>query len=75
MKLNSIINVNTSISFNIDLNEIEKAIINIKDIEKKVKVSNDLLEKEINYLGNSKKRIRELINQILIQKNTIHTRN
>ena len=58
-----------------DLNEIEKAIINIKDIEEKVKVSNDLLEKEINYLGNSKKRMRELINQILIQKNKIHTRN
>ena len=58
-----------------DLNEIKKAIINIKYIEKKIKVSNDLLEKEINYLGNSKNRIRELINQILIQKNKLYTKN
>jgi len=52
-----------------DLNDIIKAITNIKHIANKIKVSNDLLEKEINYLGNSKNRIRELINQILIQKN------
>ena len=51
-----------------DLSEIKNTIINIKYIEEKKKVSNDILEKEINYLGNSKNRIIELINEILSEK-------
>ena len=51
-----------------DMNEVKNAITNIKYIKEKIKTSNDLLEKEISYLGNSKNRIRELITEILIEK-------
>ena len=48
-----------------ELDEIRKIIENIKFLEKSVKDSNDFLEKEMNYLGNSKSRIKQLINEIL----------
>ena len=41
----------------------------IKSLEKKIKISNSSLLKEINYLGNSKNRIKEIINEILVKKN------
>ena len=44
-------------------------INNIKYIEKEIRISNSRLEKEeIYYLGNSKNRVKELINEILIEK-------
>ncbi len=49
-------------------NEIIKIINNIKSLEKKIKISNSNLLKEMNYLGNSKNRIKEIINEILIKK-------
>ena len=49
-----------------DLNEISNAIKNIKFIEEKIRVLNDLLEKEIEYLGTSKMRIAKLVDQILL---------
>jgi len=48
--------------------EIISAIKNIKFIERKTKNSIDLLEKDLSYLGNSKNRIKQLINEILIEK-------
>ena len=45
--------------------------INIKIIYlkyKNKKISIDILEKEMNYLGNSKSRIKEIINQIVENK-------
>lgn len=51
-----------------DLNEIKDAIKNIRHTEQRIKISNDLLEKEINYLGKSKERIREVIGEIAIKK-------
>ena len=50
-------------------NEICEIINNIKSLEKKIKISNSSLLKEINYLGNSKNRIKEIINEILVKKN------
>lgn len=50
-------------------NEIFEIINNIESLEKKIKISNNSLLKEINYLGNSKNRIKEIINEILIKKN------
>ena len=50
-------------------NEIFEIINNINFLEKKIKISNSSLLKEINYLGNSKNRIKEIINEILIKKN------
>ena len=50
-------------------NEIFEIINNIKSLEKKIKISNSSLLKEINYLGNSKNRIKEIINEILVKKN------
>ena len=50
------------------LDHVREAVRNIKFIESKTKISNDLLEKEINYLGNSKNRIKQLINVILSEK-------
>ena len=50
-------------------NEILEIINNINSLEKKIKISNNSLLKEINYLGNSKNRIKEIINEILIKKN------
>ena len=44
--------------------EIISAIKNIKFIERKTKNSIDLLEKDLSYLGNSKNRIKQLINEI-----------
>jgi hypothetical protein len=49
--------------------EIIEIINNIKSLEKKIKISNSSLLKEINYLGNSKNRIREIINEILVERN------
>ena len=49
-------------------NEIFEIINNINFLEKKIKISNSSLLKEINYLGNSKNRIKEIINEILIKK-------
>ena len=52
-----------------NLDEVLNAINNIKYIEKEIRISNSRLEKEeIYYLGNSKNRIKELINEILIEK-------
>jgi len=51
-----------------DLKQIQNTINNIKFIEKKTKNSNDLLEKDMNYSGNSKIRIKQLIRKILIKK-------
>ena len=51
-----------------NLNEIMNAIINLESIEEKTKISSDLLEKEITYLRNSKNRIKEVINKILIER-------
>jgi hypothetical protein len=51
-----------------DLKQIKNTMDNIKFIEKKIKNSNDLLEKQMNYLGNSKIRIKQLIRKILIKK-------
>ena len=45
--------------------EIFEIINNIASLEKKIKISNSGLLKEINYLGNSKNRIKEIINEIL----------
>ena len=50
-------------------NEIFEIINNINFLEKKIKISNSSLLKEINYLGNSKNRIKEIINEILVEKN------
>tara|TARA_B100000315_G_scaffold156010_1_gene144596 strand:+ start:4000 stop:5124 length:1125 start_codon:yes stop_codon:yes gene_type:complete len=47
-----------------DINEIKNSIKNILSIEKKTKPLNDLLENEITYLGKSKSRIFELIENI-----------
>jgi len=47
-----------------DINEIKNNIKNILSIEKKTKPLNDLLEKEITYLGKSKSRIFEQIENI-----------
>ena len=49
--------------------EIFEIINNITSLEKKIKISNSSLLKEINYLGNSKNRIKEIINEILVKKN------
>ena len=49
-------------------NEIIKIINNIKYIEKKIKISNSSLLKEMDYLGNSKNRIKKIINEILVKK-------
>ena len=51
-----------------DLKQIQNTMNNIKFIEKKTKNSNDLLEKDMNYSGNSKIRIKQLIRKILIKK-------
>ena len=47
-----------------NLSEIVYTIKNIKFIEKEIKNSIDLLEKDLSYLGNSKNRIKQLINEI-----------
>jgi CDP-glycerol glycerophosphotransferase (TagB/SpsB family) len=53
-----------------NLDEVQKAINNIKYIEKEIRISNSRLEKEeIYYLGNSKNRMKELISEILIENN------
>ena len=49
-------------------NEIFEIINNIKYIEKKIKISNSSLLKEMDYLGNSKNRIKKIINEILVKK-------
>ena len=45
-----------------------KIINNIKTLEKKIKISNSGLLKEMDYLGNSKDRIKQIINEILVKK-------
>ena len=50
------------------MKQIQNTMNNIKFIEKKTKNSNDLLEKDMNYSGNSKIRIKQLIREILIKK-------
>jgi len=47
-----------------NLSEIIYTVKNIKFIEKKIKNSIDLLEKDLSNLGNSKNRIKQLINEI-----------
>jgi len=47
-----------------NINKIKNTIENISSIEEKIKRSNDLLEKEITYLGNSKSRIYNVIEKI-----------
>ena len=47
-----------------NLSEIVYTIKNIKFIEKEIKNSINLLEKDLSYLGNSKNRIKQLINEI-----------
>ncbi len=49
-----------------NLSEIIYTVKNIKFIEKKVKNSINFLEKDLSYLGNSKNRIKQLINEIKI---------
>ena len=49
-------------------NEIFEIINNIKYIEKKIKISNSSLLKKMDYLGNSKNRIKKIINEILVKK-------
>ncbi len=51
-----------------NLKEMQEAIINIHSIQEEKKISIDILEKEMNYLGNSKSRIKEIINQIVENK-------
>ena len=51
-----------------NLKELEEAIININSIQEEKKISIGILEKEMNYLGNSKSRIKEIINQIVENK-------
>ena len=48
-----------------EINKIKNTIENISSIEEKIKRSNDLLEKEITYLGNSKSRIYNVIEKIV----------
>jgi len=48
-----------------NINKIKNTIENISSIEEKIKRSNDLLEKEITYLGNSKSRIYNVIEKIV----------
>ena len=47
----------------------ETGYLKLDYLRKKIKISNSSLLKEINYLGNSKNRIKEIINEILVKKN------
>ena len=51
-----------------NLKEMQEAIININSTQEEKKNSIDILEKEMSYLGNSKSRIKEIINQIVENK-------
>ena len=51
-----------------NLKEMQLAITNINSLNQEKKNSIDNLEKEMIYLGNSKKRVKEIINQIIENK-------
>ena len=51
-----------------NLKEMQLAITNINSLNQEKKNSIDNLEKEMIYLGNSKRRVKEIINQIIENK-------